>query len=41
MPEKIGPYTVRRPLGGGAMGEVWLAWDPGLQRDVAIKTLRP
>lgn len=40
VPEKIGPYTVRRPLGGGAMGEVWLGWDAALQRDVAIKTLR-
>lgn len=41
VPENIGPYAVRRPLGGGAMGEVWLAWDAALQRDVAIKTLRP
>ena len=41
VPQKIGPYPVRRRLGGGAMGEVWLAWDSSLQREVAIKTLRP
>ncbi len=39
-PEKIGPYLVQRRLGGGAIGEVWLAHDADLQRDTAIKTLR-
>jgi predicted Zn finger-like uncharacterized protein len=39
--ENLGPYSILRRLGGGAMGEVWLAWDPALQRNVAIKTLRP
>ena len=39
--KKVGPYSVLRRLGGGAMGEVWLAYDPSLDRQVAIKTLRP
>ncbi|MGD2109349.1 MAG: protein kinase [Phycisphaerae bacterium] len=38
-PESIGPYTVRRELGRGGMGEVYLARDTKLSRDVAIKVL--
>jgi serine/threonine protein kinase len=38
--QKLGPYLVRSWLGSGAMGDVWLAHDPDLRRDVAIKTLR-
>ena len=37
----IGRYEVKRRLGRGAMGVVYLATDPKLQRDVAIKVLEP
>lgn len=36
----IGPYRVDRRLGGGGMGEVFLAWDPRLEREVAVKRIR-
>jgi len=39
-PERIGRYEVLRELGRGAMGRVFLARDPVLDRDVAIKLLR-
>lgn len=35
----LGRYKVRSPLGKGAMGEVYLAFDPHLERNVAIKVL--
>lgn len=41
MPERLGKYEILRPLGQGAMGEVFLAEDPVLGREVAIKTIRP
>jgi serine/threonine protein kinase len=41
LPEQIGRrYVVSRRLGLGAMGKVFLARDPVLERDVAVKVLR-
>ena len=38
--KQLGRYELIRPLGKGAMGEVFLAEDPSIRRQVAIKTLR-
>ncbi len=40
LPQRLGKYEIRRELGRGAMGVVYEGWDPGIQRRVAIKTVR-
>ena len=41
MPDRIGKFEILRALGQGAMGEVFLARDTTLGREVALKTIRP
>ena len=36
---RLGPYEILSAVGAGAMGEVYLAHDPRLDRRVAIKLL--
>ena len=40
-PVAIGKYRLRRSLGTGAQGVVYLAYDPDLGREVALKALHP
>ncbi len=35
----VGNYRIEQRLGAGTFATVWLAWDPGLERHVAIKVL--
>ncbi|GAB2600135.1 serine/threonine protein kinase [Nitrincola alkalisediminis] len=39
--ESLGRYQLIRMLGEGAMSQVYLAYDPKLQRELAIKLLKP
>jgi len=36
----VGRYEIVEELGRGAMGTVYLGWDPAINRNVAIKTLK-
>ena len=40
-PETWGPLEIRERIGAGAFGEVFRAWDPRLEREVALKLFRP
>jgi len=40
MPQSLGKYRIAGVLGEGAMGVVYKGFDPGIQRAVALKTVR-
>jgi len=39
VPSHVGPYLIRGVIGSGAMGVVYLAHDPAIDRPVVIKTI--
>lgn len=39
--DTLGRFELRRVLGQGAQSTVWLAFDPRMEREVAIKVMRP
>jgi serine/threonine protein kinase len=40
-PSSLGRFELRRVLGRGAQATVWLAHDPRLDREVAVKAMKP
>jgi predicted Ser/Thr protein kinase len=40
-PERLGKYLIRREIGKGSMGVVYEAFDPVIERRVAVKMIRP
>jgi serine/threonine protein kinase len=41
VPATLGRFELKRLLGQGAQASVWLAFDPRLEREVAIKLMKP
>jgi hypothetical protein len=40
-PEYQSRYTLTQVYGEGGLGQVWLATDPALKREIALKRIRP